>query len=71
MSVLETKSEKLTSLRCYSCLFWFTVLQIDFSFDDADIMQEGTLAAVIGRRKLQGEESIIQEKVNYFICLQI
>ncbi|KAK9267407.1 hypothetical protein L1049_009832 [Liquidambar formosana] len=35
---------------------------IDFAFDDADIVEEGTLIAVIGRRKLQEEESIIQEK---------
>ncbi|XP_010904676.1 probable ribose-5-phosphate isomerase 4, chloroplastic isoform X2 [Elaeis guineensis] len=37
-------------------------LQIDFAFDDADIIEEGTLNAVIGRRKLEGGESIIQEK---------
>lgn len=36
--------------------------QIDVAFNDADIIEEGTLCAVIGRRKLQGEESIIQEK---------
>lgn len=36
--------------------------QIDFSFDDADIMEEGTLIAVIGHRKPQVEDSIIQEK---------
>ncbi|KAL4627919.1 hypothetical protein ACB092_05G201300 [Castanea dentata] len=36
--------------------------QIDFAFDDADIIEEGTLVAVIGRRRLQGEESILQEK---------
>ncbi|KAA8537089.1 hypothetical protein F0562_029567 [Nyssa sinensis] len=36
--------------------------QIDFAFNDADIIEEGTLLAVIGRRRLQGEESIIQEK---------
>ncbi|XP_027339617.1 probable ribose-5-phosphate isomerase 4, chloroplastic isoform X2 [Abrus precatorius] len=36
--------------------------QIDFAFDDADVIEEGTLVAIIGRRKLQGEESIIQEK---------
>ncbi|XP_029116717.1 probable ribose-5-phosphate isomerase 4, chloroplastic isoform X1 [Elaeis guineensis] len=40
-------------------------LQIDFAFDDADIIEEGTLNAVIGRRKLEGGESIIQEKVIY------
>ncbi|CAL0334478.1 unnamed protein product [Lupinus luteus] len=36
--------------------------QIDFAFDDADAIEEGTLAAIIGRRKLQSEESIVQEK---------
>ncbi|KAL2341613.1 hypothetical protein Fmac_009553 [Flemingia macrophylla] len=36
--------------------------QIDFAFDDADAVEEGTLVAIIGRRKLQGDESIIQEK---------
>ncbi|KAJ4976895.1 hypothetical protein NE237_002001 [Protea cynaroides] len=36
--------------------------QIDFAFNDADIMEEGTLVAIIGRRKWQGSESIIQEK---------
>ncbi|PKI72055.1 hypothetical protein CRG98_007550 [Punica granatum] len=36
--------------------------QIDFAFDDADIIEEETLIAVIGHSRLQGEESIIQEK---------
>ncbi|KAA0043343.1 putative ribose-5-phosphate isomerase 4 [Cucumis melo var. makuwa] len=36
--------------------------KIDFSFDDADIIEEGTLIAVIGHRKPQVEDSIIQEK---------
>ncbi|XP_038689694.1 probable ribose-5-phosphate isomerase 4, chloroplastic isoform X2 [Tripterygium wilfordii] len=36
--------------------------QIDFAFDDADIIEEGTLHAVIGRRRFLGEEFIIQEK---------
>ncbi|KAI3420489.1 Ribose-5-phosphate isomerase [Psidium guajava] len=36
--------------------------QIDFAFDDADIIEEDTLIAVVGRRKLEGGESIIQEK---------
>ncbi|KAK3041865.1 hypothetical protein RJ639_001233 [Escallonia herrerae] len=36
---------------------------IDFAFGDADVMEEGTLTAVIGRQGRQGEEdSIIQEK---------
>ncbi|XP_017979462.1 PREDICTED: probable ribose-5-phosphate isomerase 4, chloroplastic isoform X2 [Theobroma cacao] len=38
-------------------------LQIDFAFDDVDIIEERTLISVIGRRRLQGEESIIQEKL--------
>ncbi|KAG6526787.1 hypothetical protein ZIOFF_016788 [Zingiber officinale] len=37
-------------------------LQIDFVFDDADLIDKRTLTAVIGRRKLDGGESIIQEK---------
>ncbi|KAK9068857.1 hypothetical protein SSX86_012973 [Deinandra increscens subsp. villosa] len=36
--------------------------QIDLTFNDADIMEEGSLHVVIGRRRLQGEESIIEEK---------
>ncbi|AES64867.2 putative ribose-5-phosphate isomerase [Medicago truncatula] len=36
--------------------------QIDIAFDDADGVEEGTFVAIIGRRKLQSEESIIQEK---------
>ncbi|CAB4307046.1 unnamed protein product [Prunus armeniaca] len=36
--------------------------QIDLAFDDADIIEEGTLISVIGRTRNQGEESIIQEK---------
>lgn len=36
--------------------------QIDVAFDDADGVEEGTFVAIIGRRKLQSEESIIQEK---------
>ncbi|KAJ8642087.1 hypothetical protein MRB53_018781 [Persea americana] len=37
-------------------------LTIDFSFDDADIIEEGTLNAVIGLQTLQDGESILQEK---------
>ncbi|POO03292.1 Ribose 5-phosphate isomerase, type A [Trema orientale] len=36
--------------------------QIDFAFDDADVIEEGTLTAIIGRRSLQGDELLIQEK---------
>ncbi|CAK9144625.1 unnamed protein product [Ilex paraguariensis] len=36
--------------------------QIDFAFVDADIIEEGTLTAVIGRQRLQGVESLVQEK---------
>ncbi|GKU98556.1 hypothetical protein SLEP1_g11547 [Rubroshorea leprosula] len=35
---------------------------IGFAFDDVDVIEEGTLIAVIGHQRLQGEESIIQEK---------
>ncbi|KAK6797126.1 hypothetical protein RDI58_004828 [Solanum bulbocastanum] len=35
---------------------------IDIAFDEADIMEEETLAAIVGRRKLQGDDSIIKEK---------
>ncbi|KAL7617221.1 hypothetical protein Lser_V15G04688 [Lactuca serriola] len=37
-------------------------LQIDFTFNDADIMEEVSLNAVIGRQRLEGDESIIEEK---------
>ncbi|CAL5412663.1 unnamed protein product [Camellia sinensis] len=37
--------------------------QIDFAFNDADIIEERTLISLIGHQRLQGEESIIQEKV--------
>ncbi|KAI4372096.1 hypothetical protein MLD38_010376 [Melastoma candidum] len=37
--------------------------RIDMSFDDADMMEKETLSAVIGRRQLSSEESIIQEKM--------
>ncbi|KAJ6980416.1 hypothetical protein NC653_028278 [Populus alba x Populus x berolinensis] len=36
--------------------------QIDFAFDDADIIEEETLVAIIGRRRSHSDESIIQEK---------
>ncbi|XP_024022840.1 probable ribose-5-phosphate isomerase 4, chloroplastic isoform X2 [Morus notabilis] len=36
--------------------------QIDFAFDDADVIEEGTLAAIIGRQSSQSDESLIQEK---------
>ncbi|KAK4271009.1 hypothetical protein QN277_019767 [Acacia crassicarpa] len=36
--------------------------QIDFAFDDADVIEEGSFIAVIGRRKLHGEESILEKK---------
>lgn len=31
-------------------------------------MEEETLAAIIGRRKLQGDDSIIKEKVRHISC---
>ncbi|KAF5944869.1 hypothetical protein HYC85_018946 [Camellia sinensis] len=36
---------------------------IDFVFNDADIIEERTLISLIGHQRLQGEESIIQEKL--------
>ncbi|XP_062214417.1 probable ribose-5-phosphate isomerase 4, chloroplastic [Phragmites australis] len=37
--------------------------QIDVAFTDADVIEEGTLAAVIGRRKIEsGEPSFMEEK---------
>ncbi|KAL8508229.1 hypothetical protein ACS0TY_018715 [Phlomoides rotata] len=36
--------------------------KIDLTFNDADVIEEESLAAVIGRQKMQGGESIIQEK---------
>ncbi|KAL3376778.1 hypothetical protein AABB24_003283 [Solanum stoloniferum] len=36
--------------------------KINLAFDEADIMEEETLAAIVGRRKLQGDDSIIKEK---------
>ncbi|KAJ4751461.1 Ribose-5-phosphate isomerase A [Rhynchospora pubera] len=38
-------------------------IQIDFAFNDADVMEEGSLLAVIGRRKLEGGESFVEEKM--------
>ncbi|KAL8512796.1 hypothetical protein ACS0TY_019069 [Phlomoides rotata] len=38
--------------------------KIDLTFNDADVIEEESLAAVIGRQKMQGGESIIQEKVS-------
>ncbi|GJZ42504.1 reverse transcriptase domain-containing protein [Tanacetum coccineum] len=35
---------------------------IDFAFNDADIMEEGSLTAVIGRQIRQGEVSLLEEK---------
>nr|XP_027087969.1 probable ribose-5-phosphate isomerase 4, chloroplastic isoform X1 [Coffea arabica] len=40
--------------------------KIDVAFSDADVIEEVTLSAIIGRRKMMGEESIIQEKVSQF-----
>ncbi|XP_020096008.1 probable ribose-5-phosphate isomerase 4, chloroplastic isoform X2 [Ananas comosus] len=37
-------------------------LQIDFAFNDADLIEEGTLTALIGRRKPEGGESLFIEK---------
>ncbi len=37
--------------------------QLDFAFDDADAVQEGTLFAIVGRKGVAGRESILKEKV--------
>ncbi|XP_022873659.1 probable ribose-5-phosphate isomerase 4, chloroplastic isoform X5 [Olea europaea var. sylvestris] len=36
--------------------------KIDLAFNDADVIEEETLAAVIGRQTMEGGESLIQEK---------
>lgn len=36
--------------------------QLDVAFDDADMVQEGTLFAVIGRKGVEGRQSILKEK---------
>ncbi|CAK9874775.1 unnamed protein product [Sphagnum jensenii] len=36
--------------------------QLDFAFDDADAVQEGTLFAIVGRKGVAGRESILKEK---------
>eukprot|EP00250_Pteridium_aquilinum_P011259 c19943_g1_i1 orf=958-1788(+) len=37
-------------------------LKLDFAFNDADLVQEGTLFAIIGRKNVDGRESILKEK---------
>lgn len=37
-------------------------MKLDFAFNDADLVQEGTLFAIIGRRNVEGRESILKEK---------
>ncbi|MCO5583262.1 hypothetical protein L7F22_037171 [Adiantum nelumboides] len=37
-------------------------LKLDFAFNDADLVQEGTLFAIIGRKNLEGRECILTEK---------
>lgn len=44
-------------------LICMTLLQLDIAFDDADAVQEGTLFAVVGRRGVEGRQSILKEKV--------
>ncbi|KAG0578008.1 hypothetical protein KC19_5G198000 [Ceratodon purpureus] len=36
--------------------------QLDIVFDDADIVQEGTLFSIIGRKGVEGRQSILKEK---------
>ncbi|XP_078162649.1 nagB/RpiA/CoA transferase-like superfamily protein isoform X1 [Carex rostrata] len=38
-------------------------IQIDFAFNDANAMEESSLISVIGRRKLEGGESFLKEKI--------
>ncbi|KAF5944877.1 hypothetical protein HYC85_018954 [Camellia sinensis] len=45
--------------------------KIDFAFNDADIIEERTLISLIGHQRLQGEESIIQEKILRTIWLSV
>ncbi|MBA0626710.1 hypothetical protein Godav_004326 [Gossypium davidsonii] len=63
----KTKSPSLTACYCSlsetSPLFRAAKHTIDFAFDDVDIIEERTLISVIGCQRLQGEESIIQEKL--------
>ncbi|KAI5066404.1 hypothetical protein GOP47_0019028 [Adiantum capillus-veneris] len=37
-------------------------MKLDFAFNDADLVQEGTLFAIIGRKNVEGRESILKEK---------
>ncbi|RRT40522.1 hypothetical protein B296_00053866 [Ensete ventricosum] len=66
-------------IRSYCQICWLLLsdnllafMQIDFAFDDADLIEERTLTAVIGRRKFEGGESIIEEKFigkkMHYIC---
>lgn len=50
--------------------FCFAMFQIDLAFNDADVIEEETLAAVIGRQTMEGGESLIQEKVTQKCILQ-
>lgn len=43
----------------------FCCWQLDFAFNDADLIQEGTLFAIIGRKNGKGRESILKEKVKW------
>ncbi|KAH7443833.1 hypothetical protein KP509_02G052600 [Ceratopteris richardii] len=36
--------------------------KLDFAFNDADLVQEGTLFSIIGRKNAKGRESILKEK---------
>ncbi|WOL15348.1 putative ribose-5-phosphate isomerase 4, chloroplastic [Canna indica] len=58
----KQESHWIITKRIFKCAYILIAQYIDFAFDDADIIDERTLTAVIGRRKLEGGESIIQEK---------
>ena len=38
-------------------------MQLDFAFSDADLVQEGTLFSIVGRRGVAGRGSVLREKV--------
>jgi len=59
-SVLSASEADMAGIRASS---YQEGTQIDFAFTDAEVIEEGTLAAVIGRRKTEsGEPSFMVEK---------
>ncbi|XP_022873656.1 probable ribose-5-phosphate isomerase 4, chloroplastic isoform X2 [Olea europaea var. sylvestris] len=58
-----------TALKCAHFILLYctqlhcsVLVMIDLAFNDADVIEEETLAAVIGRQTMEGGESLIQEK---------